>query len=58
MADYDLDPRLIDPLIDAIAFSADPRLDSIMEMLSEIRREVETGRAVIIAVKAADEAIR
>lgn len=58
MADYELKPELIGPLIDAIAYSCDARLDPLMEDLDGIRKEVEAGRPILISVKAYNEAVR
>jgi hypothetical protein len=58
VADYNLSLDLIGPLIDAIAFSGDSRLDELMEELDGIRKQVESGRSILISVNAYNEAIR
>jgi hypothetical protein len=58
LADCNLKPELIGPLIDAIAFSMDSRLDGLMEELDGIRKEVESGRSILISVNAYSEAVR
>ena len=57
-ADYHLRPDLIGPLIDAIAFSGDPRLDELMEELDHIRKETEAGRSIIVSIGHTNEAPR